>query len=89
MSTNSDSNAVVAIFETHPEAEAAVQALNQAGFDMKKLSVVGKDYQANKYLVVAHGTAADVDHAREILQASNPTSLDEHVLSAAGQAVGV
>jgi hypothetical protein len=30
MLTDSDSNAVVAIYETHPEAEAAVQALQRA-----------------------------------------------------------
>jgi hypothetical protein len=39
-----DSNAVNAFYETHPEAEAAVEALQRADFDMKKLSVVGTDY---------------------------------------------
>jgi Predicted membrane protein len=51
MLTDSDSNAVIAIYETHPEAEAAVQALQQAGFDMTKLSVVGKDYHTEEQVV--------------------------------------
>jgi len=176
MLTNSDSNAVIAIYDTHPEAEAAVQALQKGRFDMMKLSVVGKDYhteeqvvgyynagdrmkywgkmgalwgglwgllfgaaffwvpgvgplliagplsaaivaalesavvvgglsalgaglysigipkdsilryetaiQANKYLLVAHGSAAEVDQAKTILKASNPAGLDDHVLDA-------
>src|SRR5436190_12524287 len=51
MLTDSDSNAVIAIYETHPDAEAAVQALQQAGFDMTKLSVVGKDYHTEEQVV--------------------------------------
>jgi hypothetical protein len=34
-------NSVVAIFKSHVEAETAVKELQQAGFDMKKLSIVG------------------------------------------------
>ena len=39
-----DTNGVVAMFDTHGAAEDAVKALQKSGFDMKKLSVVGKDY---------------------------------------------
>lgn len=179
MFTSSDSNAVIAIYETHPQAEAAVQSLQKAGFDMTKLSVVGKDYhteeqvvgyynagdrmkywgktgalwgglwgllfgaaffwvpgvgpllvagpvsaaivaalesaivvgglsalgaglysigipknsliryesalKADKFLVIAHGTADEAAQAREILTESNPTQLDHHVLEATGQ----
>lgn len=179
MLANSDSNAVIAICETHREAEAAVQALQKAGFDMKKLSVIGKDYhteehvvghynagdrmkcwgttgyvwgglwgllfgavffwvpgvgplliagpllaaidaglesaavvgglsalgaglysigiprdsvlhyetaiQADKYLVIPHGTSVEVDHAKEILKTSNPAELDDDVLGGARQ----
>ena len=35
----SDPEAVVAVYNTHPEAEAAVNELQRGGFDMKKLSV--------------------------------------------------
>src|ERR1700742_2436435 len=46
-----DTNAVVAVFETHPGAEGAVKELEKAGFDMKKLSVVGKDYHTEEHVV--------------------------------------
>jgi len=179
MLMDADSNAVIAIYHTHPEAEAAVQALQKAGFEMTKLSVVGKDYhteeqvvgyynagdrmkywgtmgalwgglwgllfgaaffwvpgvgpllvagpvsaaivaalesavvvgglsalgaglysigiprdsiieyesalQADKYLVIAHGSAEETAHAKEILNKSNPVRLDDHALKAGGQ----
>ena len=42
---------MIAIYETHPEAEAAVAELQRAGFDMKKLSVIGKDYHTDEQVV--------------------------------------
>lgn len=36
------------IFNTHQEAEEAIQSLNRAGFDMKKLSLVGKGYHTEE-----------------------------------------
>jgi len=36
-------NAVVATYHTHTDAEAAVKELQKAGYDMRKLSIVGKD----------------------------------------------
>ncbi len=44
-------NAVVAIFQSHAEAEAAVKELQKAGFDLKKLSIVGKDYHSEEHVV--------------------------------------
>ena len=37
-------SSVIAIYETHERAEAAVKALQHQGFDMTKLSIVGRDY---------------------------------------------
>jgi hypothetical protein len=37
-------NSVVAIFKNHSGAESAIKELQKSGFDMKKLSIVGKDY---------------------------------------------
>ena len=45
------SNAVVAIYKSHTEAEAAVKELQQSGFDMKKLSIVGRDYHTDENVV--------------------------------------
>ena len=38
------------------------------------------DVKAGKYVVVAHGTAADAAKAREILDASEPVQVTDHVL---------
>jgi hypothetical protein len=45
------SNSVVAIYSTHPAAEAAVKELQEAGFDMKQLSIVGRDYHTDEHVV--------------------------------------
>jgi len=49
-------NSVVSVFNTHPEAEEAIKELEKAGFDMKKLSVVGKDYQTDEHVVGYYNT---------------------------------
>jgi len=41
----------VYIFNTHVEAEEAIQLLNRSGFDVKKLSVVGKGYHTEEHPV--------------------------------------
>ena len=51
-------NSVVAIFETHEQAEDAVRELQKDGFDMKKLSIVGKDYHTDEH-VVGYYTTGD------------------------------
>jgi hypothetical protein len=44
-------NAVVGVYNTHTEAEAAVKELQHSGFDMKKLSIVGKDYHTEEHVI--------------------------------------
>ncbi len=44
-------NAVVATYETHTQAEDAVKKLQKAGFDMKQLSIVGRDYHSDEHVV--------------------------------------
>ncbi len=46
-----ENSAVVAIYNTHTEAEASVKELQRSGFDMKKLSIVGKDYHTEEHVV--------------------------------------
>jgi heat induced stress protein YflT len=46
-----DTNATIATYDTHSEAENAVKQLQKSGFDMKKLSVVGKDYHTDEQVV--------------------------------------
>jgi len=177
----SDEKAVIAIYNTHPEAEAVVNELQRARFDVKRLSVVGKDYhtdeqvvgyynagdrmkhwgklgavwgglwgllfgaaffwvpglgpllvagplaasivaalesavvvgglsvlgaalfsigipkdsvvryetaiKADKYLLVAHGTEAEIANAKEILTSTNPVELNDHVLKPDSESV--
>ena len=54
----SEKNSVVAIFESHNQAEDAVRELQKDGFDMKKLSIVGKDYHTEEH-VVGYYTTGD------------------------------
>ena len=46
-----ENDLAVAVFNTHSEAEEAVKQLEKAGFDMKKLSIVGKDYHSEQHVV--------------------------------------
>jgi uncharacterized membrane protein len=57
-----DTNATVAVFDTHAEAEDAVKELQQAGFDMKKLSVVGKDYHTEEQVVGYYNAGDRMKH---------------------------
>jgi hypothetical protein len=43
-------DAVVAVYNTHSEAEEAVRELQHGGFDMTKLSIVGKDYHTEEHV---------------------------------------
>jgi uncharacterized membrane protein len=57
-----DTNAVVAVFDTHPEADEAVRELQKSGFDMKKLSVVGKDYHTEEHVVGYYNAGDRMKH---------------------------
>jgi uncharacterized membrane protein len=45
------SSSVVAIYPTHLAAEAAVKELQRSGFNMKNLSIVGRDYHTDEHVV--------------------------------------
>ena len=51
-----ETDAVVAIYHTHTEAEEAVKALQRSGFDMTQLSIVGKDYHTEEHVVGYYNT---------------------------------
>ncbi len=42
---------VVAVYDNHEEAEKAVHEIQKSGFDMKQLSIVGKDFQSEEDVV--------------------------------------
>ena len=44
-------NSIVATYPSHTVAEAAIKELQQAGFDMKKISIVASDYHTDEHVV--------------------------------------
>ncbi len=51
-----DSHKCVTVFSDHNAAEAAVKELQTAGFDMSKLSIVGRDYFTDEHVVGFYNT---------------------------------
>ena len=47
----SKGNSIVAVYPSHLAAEAAIKELQQAGFEMTKLSIIGKDYHTAEKVV--------------------------------------
>ena len=50
MNTSNDSH-TVALFDRHQDAERAIRELQRSGFDMKKLSIIGRDYHTEEHAV--------------------------------------
>jgi hypothetical protein len=50
MDTKGDTNCV-AVFDRHEDAESAIRELQKGGFDMKKLSIIGRDYHTAEHAV--------------------------------------
>jgi hypothetical protein len=44
-------NVTVAVYKSHQEAEAAIKELQKTGFNMKNLSIVGKDYHTEEQVL--------------------------------------
>jgi uncharacterized membrane protein len=43
-------NAIVAIYKSHADAETAVKELQHSGFDLRQLSIVGRDYHTDEHV---------------------------------------
>jgi hypothetical protein len=41
-------NSVIGVYDTHATAESAVRTLEHGGFDIKRLSIIGKGYQSEE-----------------------------------------
>lgn len=44
-------NSVVAVFDDHTAADAAIKSLGEAGFDIENLSVVGKGFHSEEKVI--------------------------------------
>lgn len=53
---HSNSSSAIGVFHNHEDAEAAVKELQQSGYDMKKLSIIGKDYHTEENVVGYYNT---------------------------------
>ena len=49
-------SSVVAIYDTHEQAEHAVKELQQAGVDMKSLSIAARDTHTDEHVVGYYNT---------------------------------
>lgn len=58
----SNDNAVIAVFDSHERAEEIVKDLQRSGFDMKKLSIVGKGYHSEEQPVGFYTTGERVKY---------------------------
>lgn len=47
----SHDNTVISVFSSHPAADEAVKELSRSGFDMTRLSIVGKGYHSEEHAV--------------------------------------
>jgi len=56
----STNNNCISIFKTRQEAEQAIKELDHAGFDMEKISIVGKDYEREEKVTGYYNTVERV-----------------------------
>lgn len=52
----SEHNSAIGVFDSHPEAEAAVKEVQRSGLDIKKLSIVGRDEHTDEHVVGYYNT---------------------------------
>ena len=52
----SEKSSIVSIFESHLQAEDAIRELQKSGFNLKELSIVGKDYHTDEHVTGYYNT---------------------------------
>ena len=55
-------NSIVAVYPSHTAAEAAIKELQQSGFDMKKLSIVGRGSHTDEQVVGYYNVGDRMKH---------------------------
>src|SRR5260370_31089970 len=58
----SETNSVVAVYNSHDQAEKAVEELRKAGIDVKKLSIVGKDFHTEEQVTGYYNAGDRMKH---------------------------
>jgi uncharacterized membrane protein len=49
MTPTNQEHSVVAVYDSHVDADTALKELQKAGLDMKRLSIIGKDYHTEEH----------------------------------------
>jgi uncharacterized membrane protein len=57
-----ETNSVIATYDSHEQADKAVQALAKAGFDVQKLSIAGKDIHTEEQVTGYYTTGDRMKH---------------------------
>jgi hypothetical protein len=57
-----EQDSAIAVYDTHDHAEKAVIALQRAGFDMTKLSIVGKGYETEDQVIGFYNAGDRIKH---------------------------
>jgi len=57
-----ETDSLAAVYESQIEAEAAVKELQKSGFDMTKLSMVGRDYHTEEHVLGYYSTGDRVKY---------------------------
>jgi hypothetical protein len=55
-------DSVIAVYDSHDQAEKAVKELQEAGFDMKKLSIIGKGYETEDQVIGFYNAGDRMKH---------------------------
>ena len=48
MTNTATASHTVAVYATHTQAEAAIKALRESGYDLKNLSIIGQNYESEE-----------------------------------------
>src|SRR5215475_905945 len=57
-----EKDSVIAVCASHPQAEKAVKELQKGGFDMKKLSIIGKGYETEDHVIGYYNAGDRMKH---------------------------
>jgi uncharacterized membrane protein len=62
MTSTAKEDSVVATYDSHTGAEAAIKALQKAGIDMKRLSIIGKGFHSEEHAIGFYTTGDRIKH---------------------------
>jgi len=61
-SSELEKNHAIAVFDTHEQAENAIKEIQRAGFDVKRLSIIGKGYETEDQVIGYYNAGDRMKH---------------------------